>query len=392
MSARLRITLCHRKPPPQVSPKHPAFLDQIVSAAVTNCMAPQHTAQDVSQGRPEPSPAQTGHCLVLVDMATGTFSYTGDAEAMALVPPGASATVFPLAQLPPQIHDLIGHSQALKDHRVSWPQGNGSTMSALADLAMLPAPGAQTRLCALLLRQEVAPDTGVRLPLDFVLFSAMAHEIKNSLVAIKTLSELLLEKNPAQEMARIVRQEVDRIATIVGQMLSASAPTENRSGEIQLHSILRDIEKILRPLAEAKSIGLTLNLEAARDRIHADSRQIEQAILNVAMNGLEAIGQNGQLTIRTANGGNSPTAQREGTPLRRGSIIIAVQDTGTGISPEAARRLYEDFFTTKSRGSGLGLSITRRVMESYGGTIAANSQPGQGTCFELTFPLPEISQ
>lgn len=311
---------------------------------------------------------------------------------MALVPPGAGATALPLDQLPRPLQELIRQSQPLRNHRVPCQQHDGSTVFLLADLVVPPAPAGKPRPCALLLRREAAPGHGVKLPLDFVLFSAMAHEIKNSLVAIKTLSELLLEKNPAQEMARIVRQEVDRIATIVGQMLSASAPTENRSGEVRLHGILRDIEKIVRPLAAAKSIGFTLNLEAAQDRIYADPRQIEQAILNVAMNGLEAIGQNGQLTIRTANREISPPMEVEGTPLRHGSIIIAVQDSGTGISPEAARRLYEDFFTTKSRGSGLGLSITRRVMESCGGSIAATSQPGHGTCFELTFPLPEISQ
>lgn len=355
-------------------------------------MAPQPTAQDVSQGRPEPSPAQTGHCLVLVDLTAGMFSYTGDAGIMALLPAGSSATALPLDQLPPPIRDLTGQSQPLKNHRVSWPHSNGSTLNVLADLVMLPAPGATVRQCAILLRHESAPSTGVRLPLDFVLFSAMAHEIKNSLVAIKTLSELLLEKNPAQEMARIVRQEVDRIATIVGQMLSASAPTESRSGEIRLHEILGGIERILRPLAESKSIRLTLSLEATQDRIHADPRQIEQAILNVAMNGLEAIGQNGQLSIRTFLLAVPENAQRQGAPPLPRSIVIAVKDSGTGISPEAARRLYEDFFTTKSRGSGLGLSITRRVMESYGGSIKATSQPGQGTCFELTFPLPELSQ
>ena len=219
--------------------------------------------------------------------------------------------------------------------------------------------------------------------MDRDLFSAMAHEIKNSLVAIKTMVELLLEKDPKLEMARIVRQEVDRITFIVTQMLSASAPTDQRAEALSIHSVIEHVLQTIRPMAQSRQMQLESSLNAITDVVRGDRRQLEQAILNVAMNGLESMTPGGTLTL----GSEIQHEQQATASSSSRSIVISIQDTGSGISKEAMDRLYQDFYTTKSRGSGLGLSIARRVIEAHGGSIRVQSEPGAGTRFDLILPV-----
>ena len=351
---------------------------------------------DYHDGRPEPSPTQTGQCLILVEFDLDAVSFLGDSKGLGLVPEGAQS---PLAieSLPPTLGHLIRSLQAnprpIRGQSLPWTFPDGPESCLLVDALPETGATASTRTCALLLHRSPWIARAPRPTLDFPLFSAMAHEIKNSLVAIKTMVELLLEKDPKLEMARIVRQEVDRIVTIVGQMLSSSAPTETRASDVSLHAIIEAVSQILRPQAQARSISLQLNLRASQDLIHADPRQIEQAILNVAMNGMEAIEGSGTLTLSTEIREAPMALEATRAGHFRRVLVVVVRDSGSGIPPTALDRLYEDFFTTKSRGSGLGLSITRRVMQSHGGSILANSSVGQGTVFELSFPLlPEVSQ
>ncbi len=210
------------------------------------------------------------------------------------------------------------------------------------------------------------------------LFSAgIAHEIKNGLVAIKTYIEVRLETDGDAEMATLVRSELARIDALATQMLRLSAPKSSIRAPVAIHPMLDQTLRLLAHQMDSRMIALERDYAATPDTISGDESQLQQAIMNLVLNGVEAIGNNGQLTVRTARA----AATQGGRTLK-----ISFHDTGPGIAPEHLAHLFEPFFTTKKNGTGLGLAITRRVAEEHHGQIEVTSTPGQGAVFSLTLP------
>jgi len=119
--------------------------------------------------------------------------------------------------------------------------------------------------------------------------------------------------------------------------------------------------------------------------LDGDSYQLEQAFVNLLLNAVEAINVNGSLTVTTESIADGEGQLREGESRRW--MRIRISDTGAGITSENMGRLFEPFFTTKLNGTGLGLAVTRRIIEEHNGTIQVESQPGQGTTFTLLLPM-----
>jgi signal transduction histidine kinase len=120
------------------------------------------------------------------------------------------------------------------------------------------------------------------------------------------------------------------------------------------------------------------DFQAATDLIKADEYELHQAFVNLLLNALEAMPQEGTLSVRTTKSELS-----NGQP----SIQVEIVDTGSGILPEHMDQVFEPFFTTKAAGTGLGLAVTRRIIEEHGGSISVQSQPDQGTTFVVKLPL-----
>jgi two-component system sensor histidine kinase HydH len=211
-----------------------------------------------------------------------------------------------------------------------------------------------------------------------MLSASMAHEIKNGLVAIKTFIDLLLEKNPNDELGEIVRQELDRVNTIVTQILRIAAPAPANFKTVGTHELLEHSLRLLQPQANEKLINLKKNYRAEPDTVQGDDAQLQQVIMNLLLNALDAMGPNGTLTIGTEIGIADDGAQ---------VLKIHIQDTGTGIAPENAARLFEPFFTTKKHGTGLGLAICQRIIQEHRGFIYAQSENGLGSTFSIHLPV-----
>jgi signal transduction histidine kinase len=210
------------------------------------------------------------------------------------------------------------------------------------------------------------------------LFSAgIAHEIKNGLVAIKTYVEVRLEKDGDAEMAGMVRRELARIDGLATQMLRLAAPKASATATVQVHLVLDHSLRLLEHQMSARLIALKRDYAATSDTVLGDESQLQQAFMNLVLNGVEAIGSNGELTVRT---------ELSAGATGRRSLKIFFQDTGPGIAPENLVRLFEPFFTTKKNGTGLGLAISRRVAEEHQGQIEVTSEPGHGAVFILTLP------
>jgi signal transduction histidine kinase len=206
------------------------------------------------------------------------------------------------------------------------------------------------------------------------LSASMAHEIKNAMVAIRTFVELLIKEHKGAELADVVSREMRRIDSIVSQMLRLAGPARPTFALIHVHTVLDHALHLVQHQLDAKKLRASRKLNARTDRIRGDDYQLEQAFLNLFFNAIEAMGPGGELTITTENDPESH------------SIRVGVSDTGLGIPPEKLGRLFEAFFTTKRHGTGLGLLITRRIIEEHNGTITVESEPKKGTTFQVTLP------
>jgi signal transduction histidine kinase len=211
-----------------------------------------------------------------------------------------------------------------------------------------------------------------------MLSASMAHEIKNGLQAVRTFVDLLLEKNPDAEQGKLLRHELERVNALVTQILRIAAASPSSFKSVRSHELLDHSLRLLLPHASGKLIRLEKNYHAAPDTVHGDDAQLQQVIMNLVMNALEAMGPNGTLTIGTEVGD-----AEDGTRV----LKIKVRDTGIGIAPENSGRLFEPFFTTKKNGTGLGLAICQRIVQEHRGSIVAESETDKGSTFTIHLPV-----
>jgi signal transduction histidine kinase len=203
---------------------------------------------------------------------------------------------------------------------------------------------------------------------------------------VRTFVDLLLEQNKNADLAEIVRLEMSRIDTILGQMRRFAGPVQPNFSEVRLNFLMDKSLTLVQHLLEEKKIKVTRSLAAAQDLLQGDPDQLEQAFINLLFNALDAMKPHGKLAVSTemlAAGtkisGFSPQKNR---PLLR----VAIHDNGAGIPPENMDRLFEPFFTTKTDGTGLGLAITRRIIQEHHGAITVQSELHKGTTFNLFLP------
>ena len=218
------------------------------------------------------------------------------------------------------------------------------------------------------------------------LSASMAHEIKNALVAGKTFIDLLLEKHQDAELAEVVRRELGRIDAIVSRVLKFVGPGGPAFGEVSLHEVLERSLRLVQPQLEGKLIALSQSFQAAPDRVKGDEHQLQQAFVNLLLNALEAMEQGGALTVATEAVSPDAGPGRAGASAAPARLRITIRDNGAGIPPENMGRLFEPFFTTKPNGTGLGLCITRRIIQEHRGGLEVQSQPGEGTAFRIVLP------
>jgi signal transduction histidine kinase len=210
-----------------------------------------------------------------------------------------------------------------------------------------------------------------------LLSAGMAHEIKNSLVAVNTFVDQLLQKGEDREFSETVRRELKRIDTLVTQMLRFAAPGRNEFATVHVHDLLDHSLRLIEHQIKGKFVSLNRRYDAAPDTVSGDEYQLQQAFMNLLFNAIEATGMNGTLTVSTEIAGAKPDERR---------LCIRIQDTGLGIAPENLPHLFEPFFTTKKNGTGLGLAICQRIVKEHDGDITAHSEVKKGATFSISLP------
>lgn len=216
--------------------------------------------------------------------------------------------------------------------------------------------------------------------------AAIAHEIRNPLTSIRGFIQLLgphLKEIGKQEYVRIILSEIDRANDIIYEFLNSSKPSAPLKETVLVDLLLR--ETILLSESEATMKGCELNCEIFDPymTVAIDVKQIKQVLLNMIQNAMDAIqeagsGRKGRIDI---------SARRDGP-----YALITIRDNGIGMDRATMSRLFDPFFTTKEDGTGLGLSVSYRIINNHGGMIHVDSKPGEGTEFTIYLPHADLKE
>ncbi|MBI5534020.1 MAG: PAS domain S-box protein [Deltaproteobacteria bacterium] len=223
------------------------------------------------------------------------------------------------------------------------------------------------------------------------LAGGVAHDFNNLLTVIIGSSTFLDRKMPQGDPMRVELEQISRAAergaSLTRQLLAFSRRQVLRSQVLSVNSIITDLDGMMRRII-GEDIVLDAELEPELGCVRADSTQIEQVIMNLAVNARDAMVHGGRLVIRTSRAliDEGEAAVRPG--LKPGPhVLLQVIDTGAGMDEETKLQVFEPFFTTKPRGTGLGLSTAYGIVRQSGGHIACESHPGGGTTFSVWLPL-----
>jgi two-component system, cell cycle sensor histidine kinase and response regulator CckA len=230
------------------------------------------------------------------------------------------------------------------------------------------------------------------------LAGGIAHDFNNLLTVILGFSELLLigkdERDPAYADLQKIHHSARSGADLIDRILTFSRKTETNPRPLDLNRHIEQVKKMLTRTIP-KMIEIQLVLSPGLDRVNADPTQIEQVLMNLAVNAKDAMPDGGRLTIATENAALSDEYCRLHLGVKPGNyVLLSVADTGEGMGTETLQHIFEPFYTTKGTGggTGLGLAMVYGIVEQHGGHITCSSELGRGTTFCIYLPVITVEQ
>ncbi len=215
-----------------------------------------------------------------------------------------------------------------------------------------------------------------KLELVGTLAASTAHEIRNPLTGIKGLVQLLSEKhNDKQDQFyfSVIEKEISRINQIVSEFLILGKPTMEDFEIMNLKDVVLELNPIIESEVNLVNVEYELNIKSKQLEVLGVRDQMKQVILNIIKNALESIEEEGKLSLKLSE------VNRQ--------AVLTISDTGVGITEQDLEKIFEPFFTSKECGTGLGLVVCRRIIESFGGEINISSNLNKGTSVEISLPL-----
>jgi two-component system sensor histidine kinase HydH len=203
--------------------------------------------------------------------------------------------------------------------------------------------------------------------------AGVVHEVRNPLTAIKGFAQILLKKLQGKEEERYVKPiltESERLENIVNDLLRYGKPTELQKTHVNLRPFFEHVVEVAKHYASGRDIQFVINCSDIE--ISADEKKLEELFLNLLINGIQAMGEKGKLSVICEEVGDT--------------VCIKVSDTGVGMSGEEIKNIFVPFYTTKAEGTGLGLAIVDRVVSEHGGKIDIATKKGEGTTFAVYLP------
>lgn len=210
--------------------------------------------------------------------------------------------------------------------------------------------------------------------------ATVAHEIRNPLNSVSMgLHRLKREFRPTRDEKKyshfieLMRAEVQRLNSIVEEFLSLARPLEIKREAVRIDALLQEMAALTEDDARAARVQIRVVVPHGLPTAEVDRNYLKQVLLNLVLNGIQSMPRGGSLTLEAKAAG--------------GTMDVIVADRGEGIPKEILPRIFEPYFTTKTRGVGLGMTIARRIVEAHGGTLTVDSTVGQGTRFRITIPI-----
>lgn len=205
----------------------------------------------------------------------------------------------------------------------------------------------------------------------------VSHEIKNPLMVIGGLArqvERQLKEQPAlQEKLQVIQAEVQRLENFLGDLRDFTRPAVPAKQEVNLNALIHEVDTLMEGEAKSRGIILEENLDANLPPLMADPNQLKQVLLNLMKNAFEALDSGGRITLSTG--------------VEDHQVWFSVQDTGAGMTPEVLEKIFNPFFTTKAKGTGLGLAVIHKIVTDHQGLVTVESKPQEGTKVTVKLPL-----
>lgn len=274
--------------------------------------------------------------------------------------------------------------RGFRDRLISLQRHEAESVAVLASLEPIHRPQTR-RLQGVVVtlrdvesqkRLETQLQISTRLAAISRLTSGVAHEIKNPLNAIALYVEILKMKLAGQatvnQELEIIQREVARLDRVVKTFLDFTKPVELKIGPVDLNALARELVSLVQPEAEKHGVKVRFLPASEPAMIHGDRDLLHQALLNVVTNGIEAMPRGGELTVELKT--------------EKDEQVVRVIDQGQGIPQEIQDKIFNLYFTTKPRGTGVGLALAYRVVQLHSGEITFRTEVGRGTTFELRFP------
>ena len=295
--------------------------------------------------------------------------------------------VFPEAFLEALRGSLVlgGHDQIANVYKLHLPAADGR--SQMVNLAVAPFQAAPGERCGTIL---ILDDITARIRLEEqlqhaekmasvgLLAAGVAHEVNTPLAGISSYTQLLrgqLEENdPRQQVLEKIEKQSFRAAKIINGLLNFSRSSGTEFEQVDVNKVLADVLALVEHQLDGSRIRVRRELAESLPPVRGNENRIQQVFFNLILNARDAMPSGGWLTLRTH-------ADEE-------TVVVEVGDTGHGIRREHIRRIYDPFFTTKGigKGTGLGLSVSYGIVQEHGGAIFVESDPGQGTTFQVALP------
>lgn len=211
------------------------------------------------------------------------------------------------------------------------------------------------------------------------LASSVAHEIKNPLISIQGFARRIgttEDRDKSMKYAKFIEQEADRLSQVLAKLLGFSRMDEPKKDLLDMNEIVDDTVMFMEHhLTRFKNVEISVEKKPDLPMVYVDRIHIQQTVVNIIMNAAQAMPEGGRIQIKTG--------------MNDQHVFIAIRDTGVGIKEEDLERIFEPFFTTKEKeqGTGLGLSLCKRLIEANAGKIEVESKIGEGTTFTIMIPI-----
>ena len=219
-----------------------------------------------------------------------------------------------------------------------------------------------------------------------LLAAGIAHEVGNPLASISNIVQMLERRDPdayTRDKLSLVTGQLGRIQAILRELVTFSRPASDHRGRVSVKEVVDEALGIAKFYKGGKSRVLAADVPADLPPLVGVRDQLVQVVFNLVLNAIDATGKGGRISVSAGVGDGGD------------AITVTVQDDGAGIDPANRTRLFRPYFTTKKHGTGLGLFVTRRIVEAHGGAVAVESEPGRGTAFRVTLPVqkpqPELT-